>query len=503
MNQPHLLTAGGAGSHGVLLKDLADRLFRKKRFILISLAVLNVVVLGYLLLTPNSYQAEIKFLVNNIRADAVVTPESDIGPVARNYVDESIIATEIQLLSSREILRNVVVKCELAQDSRGVSVEKALKDLQKELKVSPVLKANMIKASYASSDPKEVVQVLQALADGYLNEHLRVHSSTGTYEVFDREAQHYERQLRDLQAKLNEFQQKRDIVLLGQQKDLNLRKMVDLEGALKETEAAYLENEQRARTLRTQLNGVDPRITTQARKVPNQYSIERLNTMLVELQNRRTELLTKFREDDRMVMQVNQQIADTKFAMDRANGLTSTEESTDVNPVRQSLEAELSKAQINATGLRARASTLAGQVSEYRRSLGSLQLATTDDDQLLREIKEAEDNFFLYSKKREEARIAEAMDRQKIANVVLLEPPRVPLLAEPKLTGSLMAGYLLSCMFILGAAFLMSVVSSTVYTPWELEAVTGLPVLASYCPRPLLSTASAPVRQINQEYFDE
>src|SRR5690349_14698627 len=145
MNQPHLLTAGGAGSNGVLLKDLADRLFRKKRFILISLAVLNVVVVGYLLLTPNSYQAEIKFLVNNIRADAVVTPESDIGPVARNYVDESIIATEIQLLSSREILRNVVVKCELAQDSRGVSVEKVLKDLQKELKVSPVLKANMIK----------------------------------------------------------------------------------------------------------------------------------------------------------------------------------------------------------------------------------------------------------------------------------------------------------------------------------------------------------------------
>jgi len=93
MNQPHLLTAGGAGSNGVLLKDLADRLFRKKRFILISLAVLNVVVVGYLLLTPNSYQDEIKFLVNNIRADAVVTPESDIGPVARNYVDESIIAT--------------------------------------------------------------------------------------------------------------------------------------------------------------------------------------------------------------------------------------------------------------------------------------------------------------------------------------------------------------------------------------------------------------------------
>jgi uncharacterized protein involved in exopolysaccharide biosynthesis len=503
MNQPLLLTAGTAGTSTVFIKDIADRLFRKKRIVLISFTLLNIVVLGYLLFLPNSYQTEVRFLVNNIRADAVVTPESDIGPVARNYVDEAVIATEIQLLSSREILRGVVVKCELAQDNRGVSIERALKDLQKELKVSPVLKANMIKASYSSSDPKEVVRVLQALADGYLNEHLRVHSSSGTYEFFDREAQHYEKQLRDLQAKLNEFQQKRDIVLLGQQKDLNLRKMVDLEGALKETEAAYLENEQRVRTLRAQMTGVNPRITTQARKVPNQYSIERLNTMLVELQNRRTELLTKFREDDRMVLQVNQQIADTKSATDRANGLISTEESTDVNPVRQSLEAELAKAQINATGLQARAATLATQVSEYRRSLGSLQTATTDDDQLLREIKEAEDNFFLYSKKREEARIAEAMDRQKMGNVVLVEPPRVPLRAEPKLTGSLIAGYLLCCFLILGAAFLMSVASSTVYTPWELEGVAGLPVLASYCLRPLPSPAAAPVRQINQEYSSE
>jgi uncharacterized protein involved in exopolysaccharide biosynthesis len=480
MNQSNLLIAGTAGNNGILLKDLADRLFRQKRFILLFFAVLNLVTFIYLLFLPTSYETEVKFLVNNIRADAVVTPESTNGQVARNYVDESVIATEIQLLSNREILRNVVVKCKLAENDQAVSVEKALKDLQKELKVSPVLKANMIKAAYSSSDPRETATVLQTLADEYLEEHLRVHSSSGTYEFFDREARHYEQQLHELQAKLNEFQQQRNIVLLGQQKDLNLRKMVDLEGALKETEAAYLENGQRIRTLKAQLAGLNPRITTQARKVPNQYSIERLNTMLAELQNRRTELLTKFREDDRMVKQVDQQILDTKAAMDRADSLTSTEESTDVNPVRQSLEAEFAKAEMSANGLQARAAALERQVLEYRQSLGSLEHATPDDDQLLRKIKDAEDNFFLYSKKREESRIGDAMDRQKIANVVLVEPARVPLLPQPKLTLSLIASYVLCCCFILGTALLMGMVRNTVYTSWELESITGLPVLASY-----------------------
>jgi uncharacterized protein involved in exopolysaccharide biosynthesis len=188
-----------------------------------------------------------------------------------------------------------------------------------------------------------------------------------------------------------------------------------------------------------------------------------------------------------MIQQVDQQILDTRAAMDRASKLTATEEATDVNPLRQSLESELAKTQANSNGLRARAASVSKQIEEYRSSLGALESSTADDDQLLREIKE--DAFFLYSKKREEARIAEAMDRQKIANVVLVQPPRIPQLPKPKLTASLVAGYLLCSLVILGLAFLTTTTWKTVYTPWELEGMTGLPVLASF-----QSNSGPPVR---------
>jgi len=45
MNQPLLLTAGTAGTSTVFIKDIADRLFRKKRIVLISFTLLNIVVL--------------------------------------------------------------------------------------------------------------------------------------------------------------------------------------------------------------------------------------------------------------------------------------------------------------------------------------------------------------------------------------------------------------------------------------------------------------------------
>ncbi len=434
---------------------------------------------AYFALSPPSYEAQIQFLINNNRAGAVVSPEFNNGPVPRDYVDEAMVATEIQLLSNQDLLREVVENSGLARGNSGDDVEIALKHLRKDLKVSPVLKANMIKAAYASSNPSEVEAVLGALANGYLNEHLRAHGSEGAYEMFDKQASYYQQQLRNLQDQLSAFHQQRNIVTLAEQKDLNLRKLLELQATLKDTEAALNANSGKVTQLRDQLAHLDPRITTQARKVPNQYSVERLNTMLVEFQNRRTELAAKFQPQDRLIQEIDRQIADTKDALNRANSLSSTEETTDVNPLRQSLEAELAKAVVSDTELRVHVASLAQEIAGYQQSISGLQSASADDDQLLRRIKENEDNFFLYSKKREEARIEQAMDRQKIANVVLVERPRLPTVATPKLSVTLVASYLLGCLLITGFALAVAVTRPSVYTAWELEGLTGLPVLAS------------------------
>jgi uncharacterized protein involved in exopolysaccharide biosynthesis len=475
----------------VLMRDLLDRLFRQKRWILVAVLAWTFAMGLYLWFTPAAYEADIQFLVNNNRAGAVVSSELNNGPVARDYVDESVVATEIQLLSNRELLRTVVRSANLADGQDDVAVERALKKFQKELKVSPVLKANMIKATYSASDPRQVQAVLANLADAYLSEHVRAHSSSGAFDVFDKQAAAYAARLKELQDRLTAFHEGSSIVVLAQQKDINLHKLMDLEAGLKETQAARVANGQKIALLREQLKGLKARITTQARVVPNQYSVERLNTMLAELNNRRTELLVKFQPQDRLVQEVEKQIADTKAALDRSNALVSTEETTDVNPLRQSLEADLAKAEVTDTETRAHEASLAAEIGGYRQALSGLNQATTTDDQLLREIKETEDNYFLYSKKREEARIEEAMDRQRIANVTLVQPPVAPALAQPKISLTVVSTWVLGCLLILGCAFGRGMARASVYTPWELEGITGLPVLASIPHHALSSRARA------------
>jgi succinoglycan biosynthesis transport protein ExoP len=222
------------------------------------------------------------------------------------------------------------------------------------------------------------------------------------------------------------------------------------------------------------------RVITQSRQLPNQYSAERLNTMIVDLQNKRTQLLTKYRADDRLVREVDEQIKTTRDALNRAEQKTSVEEATDLNPLRQTLETELSRARLDQAGAKARRDTLASQLGQYDASLKKLEGDTAKHDDLQRTKKEAEDNYQLYAKKREEARIADELDRQKITNVSIAETATVPQLpSSPNRPLNLLLGIVLAGFLSLGTVFSAEMLSDAVDTPRQLEALTGAMVLAT------------------------
>src|SRR5437867_6623017 len=97
------------------------------------------------------------------------------------------INSEIQLLTSTDLIQQVVTKCGLEQLERSnesvaterlpVAIEKAMARLQRNLKVSPVRNANIIQVEYTANDPHLAAAVLRQLAESYLEAHLRVHAT--------------------------------------------------------------------------------------------------------------------------------------------------------------------------------------------------------------------------------------------------------------------------------------------------------------------------------------
>ena len=77
------------------------------------------------------------------------------------------------------------------------------------------------------------------------------------------------------QNALADFDQSRNTIQLDQQKTQKVKNLADLETALRESDAAQRDAQARNDALQKQLGALAPRIVTQSRTLPNQYSAER------------------------------------------------------------------------------------------------------------------------------------------------------------------------------------------------------------------------------------
>lgn len=472
------------GFSNISLRGTLTILFRKKWLVVMTFITASVIAGLFAFLMPDKYESRMRILVRNMRAETPVSAGDEV-PTDRNEVSESQIVSEIELLKGRDLLEQLVKQNNLVPNENGSAqydkdVEKAVLKLEKDLQISPIKKANIIEITYASDSPKLAALVLQKLSELYLDKHLQVHHPPGTYDFFKNQATSYEQELRASENRLSNFQQREDLVSIQQQKDLLLTKMVEANSKLKDLNGSINETGNRISEIKKQLSRTDSRIVTQSKVLPNQFSAERLNTMLVELRNRRIQLLAKFQPADRVVKEVDQQIESTTEALKKAIDTTAVEQATDLNPLRQILESDLAKSQVEQEGRIALLANLNTQVKQYQEQLKKLERATTPHNDLTRKVKQAENNYQLYAKKGEESRINDALDKQKISNVSVAEAPTVPQTSNKNnrlLT--LIFGSFLGLIIGFGFAYTSELLRETFISPWELENFTGYPVLAT------------------------
>ncbi len=204
------------------------------------------------------------------------------------------------------------------------------------------------------------------------------------------------------------------------------------------------------------------------------------------------------------MQEVSEEMSNTQAALERAKNVSESEQTTDVNPVRQSLMLDLSKEQAELAGLEARRQTLVQQTESYHLQLKNLGKSTEEYNDLIRRQKEAEESYLLYMRKTEEARIADSLDKQKIANVAIAENPVEPQHPfKPNVALNIELGTVFAGFLSLGLAFTAEYLSQpfpraevetpaglgpgagnrlfqeTIEQPGDLEALTGLPVLAT------------------------
>jgi len=484
------------------LRDITTPLFRHPKLVLLTfLALLLGTVLGIILL-PKDYQAKMKILVKRERVDAAVSPGRDAVMSNPGGVTEEELNSEVELLKSRDLLEKVVVSCNLqelqsahfwdrllpaaasresgdGQDSEK-KISQAVLALENKLLIEPLKKTDLIQVTYDSPDPQLAARVLRTLSNLYLEKTVAVHRPPGAFEFFQEESQHYDLELQTAEGQLAKFDRDKGVADPQLEKQIALQKLSDFEATFNATQVAIKEMEKRTRVVEDQLASTPEQTTSQVRSSDNPYLMQQLKTTLLDLELKRTGLLEEFKPDYRPVQEVQKQIEQTIDTITKAENSPDKEETTDRNPSYEWLRSELTKSNAELATLHARAAETLSVIRQYRERLGVIDVNGAAQGNLLREVKEAEGNDLLYKQKREEARIGDALDRQRIVNVAIAEAATVPALpAHPHWALTLLLGMLLACLVSPGVAFVVDYFDPSLRTPDELRDVLHIPVLAA------------------------
>ena len=491
----------GFHSPSPTLRELAAVLFREGRvFAAVAGLVLGTAVLYAF--AGTKYQAHMKVLVRRGRADAPVTAQENAPvDISRMAVSEEDLNSEVELLKDDEVLRKVVEANGLGGrdwlhflrlgEGRAERVERAARRLAGRLNVDPVKKANLIAVTYSSADPGLAAKVLQSLASTYLEKHMDVHRPAGEYRFFEQQTAESRRQLEEAQHKLLQFTARHGVVAAAQQRDLALQRLSEVDATYRQTQIELAETQHRIQELEAQLAALPPRTTTLIRSADNPELLKALKSSLLDLELKRTQLLTKFEPSHRLVQEIEQQILQTKAAIAAEVSTPLRDETTDKNANYEWAKAELQRAQVQLKGLEARAGATAVQVVAYRtlaRQLG--EDAITQDD-LINTEKAAEENHLLYVKKREQARMDDALDQRGIVNVAIAEQPTAPALPVWSAWAVLMVGLVAAGASGTAAAFGADYVDPAFRTPDEVLACLNTPVLASLPKKATVASLSA------------
>lgn len=490
------------------LRDGLSVAFRRKRAVLACVVITLLATVLAAVFLPR-YHGEAKILVDRERVDPVLSPTpetSSFALAAQPIVTDEDLRSEVEMMRSTEVLTEVVRDAGLDNSAKAswwsrlvghLGGEKSYNEkiaaqanqLAHDLVIEPAKGSYIIDVVYKSKDRDLAKRVMDNLVQVYMAKHTAVHHPAGQYAFFEHQTVEYRKRMEAAEARLANFPVTNGSVAPAIDRELTMQKLAEFRFSRDQTRAAIAETDQQIKRLKQQESSTPDRITTQLRKADNPQLLEQLKSSLLNLELRRLDLLAKYQPDYRPVQELNEQIAQARAAVQHELSSPMEDVTTDLDPTHQMVRSDLAKAETDLAGYKAREIATQAIVYKYSARARELDASRLQEASLQRNLRAEEDNYLLYLKKSEEARITDALDAHRMVNIAVAEQPLVP--ALPSHSPLFFAWLALIAMMTasFGLIWLLEHMDRTFHTPHELEAYLGIPVLVSI-PRQLGPTTS-------------
>jgi len=447
---------------------------------------------GYIFGSPKRYASTMELLVTNERSVPAISPGKTESTGAVQEVTEEQLNSEAEVLKSADVL-NRVVDPDWSPDQKPKSTselerhEMAVNSLRKALQVTPVRKSYLLSAQITTTDPYKSNQVLSELLTSFLEEKRRLIQPPGVGQMFSQQAEQSKQQWQEAQQQLSEFQRDQGLVSIADQEDLLQKQILMISTDLASTDAEVAFTRDKIHGDMAQVNITPQRMVTRTTEIPDTGSVDQLHKQLNDLQQRRTELLTKYRSDDRLVQQVDSEIRQAESALNETLHFRSAETSSDVNPTWQLSRQDLSQDGAKISALVGRRKALQAQLQDLQQKLQATEQKAGTYNALQHRVAELDQNYQLYVQKRDEAQMTEVMNEHSVLNVAVAQMPTfstTPVSPRPLRDGVLTVG---TGLFL--ASFIVFLVHN------NRRADDRIPIRGSLPRYPLLVNVPAPAQE--------
>lgn len=448
------------------VRDIIGIFFVKKHvFVLTFFGV----IFGALLVsfvTPPIYESMAEIVVKPLNSKPLLFDQDTSRMNVFSEVTEQTLNTVIFLLTSADVLHDVVVAQKLAPADNEEKILEAVESLRGRIKAEPLTMSSIVKVSMRGRDPQEVKDQLNSLIDSYIRHHIKVNQrAEGVVQFFDEQTTFFRNQYVRYNQQLAEAGKRLDLIDPQMQKDHNLLFIKDMEVAKADTFA-------KAESLRAKVAGfksAQSRLNNQSslaglpsETLLNYPELVEMEKSLAQLTINRQRALSDFQPASKQVRDAESQVGNMRSEIKRYIGQVISDLEGQITSYSRSVE------------------DIDQKIADVRKKSIQISGDALEMDRLTLEHKLNKDNYSLYSTKREEARINEEKDRAQFANVTVASRPTAAISPWfPQRSKIMMLSIPLALMLGLAFSALSYTMEQRLWTPTDVNLHTNLRMLGS------------------------
>lgn len=421
-------------------------------FLLVFSLGITVTVL-IVLFAPRKYQSHAKLLIRLGRENVALDPTiSTTGDTASLYrTSDSEVNTSLHTMASRNILEQVVdevgvqpilrgslepsrkplgvwgaakgyLKSLVAQIDPIEDRERAILELQEGLKIEAERESRVVDVRYLTKTSELAQRVAQVWVKIYRSEHSRMNASEGSLEFFKEQEANL---LDDLQAARETLQSRKSqfnlVTVTGQQRLLE-HQMEWAKNSLIQSLSKLAASKARLTSLQSQSSQTDKKIVTSEATTDTNEARERMRDRLFALEIEERNLAMRYSREHPIYKATYEQLDEARRVFESQRDQAS-EITEGVNPLHLLMLEQLAQELANRDALVAEVEANSEILDELTHEFKTLNAHEAELAALERDVEVLELQFRNQFEKREQSRLALALEAHQVSNINVVQQP--------------------------------------------------------------------------------